>query len=255
MIITTSFGHKAHEQAVLRTEKDAFSHLRKLGLFDYAKNAFERFADQMDFTPSRHTQNAYLLQYSGIVKNNPGALDPTDIEFILQSHLRGVKLITEHGNEYLKKQNHPDLISDDLTTAAIATPAFLGKPSNTDLIGLIGPDAFKLMGADQYLLQHDGLQFHDSSFSSEARALHLTSMIMRSENILGSMEHQISQGHKIDPLEIEAIKYYADHIDNINPIPKRSALDDIAYAQLLELEKSYDTLKPRLCEPADHTPT
>lgn len=243
MIIKAAFGDHAAQHAVMAVEKETFSPLRKAGLLHAAENSYSDFAKMLQIEETKYTQNAYLLQYQSHFLDYGDFLSPDDINDFLSSHLRIARNVTLYSEDFLKYYGQDAPVSHDLYAAAIATPAFIHRPDNSDMIALIGEDAQILMSADKFLMGNDRARsFHDSSISPEAKLLHLIHMKISTAQVISQSWSTINDQTPVNDIDLTYIETLIEQLENINPLPKHNNLESNAFERLSELNTVYQKL-------------
>lgn len=243
MIITAAFGDHAAQHAIMAVEKETFAPLRKAGLLHAAEDSYSTFAKTLEIAESKHTQNAYLLQYQSTFLDSGNFITPEDTSELLASHLRVARNISLYGQEFLSYLKVDSPPSDDLYAAAIASPSFMHRPDNMTMIALIGEDAYNLMHADTFLLGHDrGRSFYDSSISPEAKLLHLAHMKVASSQVISKSWSKVHDNAPITEIDLQYLECMIEQLENINPLPNRNSLERTSFARLSELQNVYKEL-------------
>lgn len=238
MVNVTDFRDKAVQAGIQDVEAELlYAPLYEYELTEFALDAYKRFAKANDMPESTHTKNAYLLQFGSVLNRNGTNFSPKMIEEVLTTLLREAKMVTDFAPDYLNRQGKPNAVLDDLYAAAIASPHIFDKPDTKNMSTLIGAEAVKLIHADKYLIPDNGLAFHDSAFSAETKTFHMIRLAAHSSRLIISATRDFEEKGEVSGSDFDEISKLLGHLNNINPLPKRTPLEAKVFENMSALEK------------------
>jgi len=221
MILKEEFIDKKQQAA----ENKAFSPIKAYGLMTFAEEAYGRFAEDLDITPSRETRNAYMLQFA-FVLDEFGAFNPDAIEDVIQSErMRATRLIRQHGNEYLDETSAIVGVSNELYAAAIAASVIKAEPDLDMHKALIGEDALAMITTTDLFYEEHGRLFQKPYTSAETKLLHLARTGEQLEQVAGFTKIQMEEAGAISIDTASYGKSLSQHVGALGLRPNRSELE------------------------------
>lgn len=221
MILKEEFIDKKQQEA----ENKAFEPIRAYGLMTFAEDAYERFAEELDITPSRETRNAYMMQFA-FVLDEFGAFDPDAIEDVIKNErMRAVRLIRAYGNQYLDQTSAVGGVSNELYAAAIAASVIKAEPDIDMHKALIGEDALSMITTTDLFYEEHGRLFQKPYTSAETKLLHLAKTGEQLEQVAGFTKVQMEEAGAISLDTAAYGQSLLEHMGALALRPKRSELE------------------------------